>query len=355
MRYRSNGADDSLAEATAMRTVSIALLALLGLFATPAHAQSVQQFYKGRQVTLIVGFNPGGASDPYARIVARHLPKFLPGAPTIVVRNMPGAGSVRAANYLHNDAPKDGSELGLIAASTALEPLFGLRPAHFNSQRFAWLGSANSEPGVCVSWHTTFVATARDLFSRGMIVGASPTTSLDFPLALNAVLGTRLRIRRGYDSTASIMRAMERRAIHGMCGMIYSALQTAHPTWLPENRARLLLQIGLERSDKLPNIPFVMEFAKNEEDRRVLRLLFGWTIMGRPFLAPPDIPEERKLALRRAFDLTMSDSAFRADAAKLWLDISPIRGVTIEQFLQDIYETPHPLVRRAAKILAQGR
>jgi hypothetical protein len=151
------------------------------------------------------------------------------------------------------------------------------------------------------------------------------------------------------------MRAMERREIHGMCGMIYSALRTAHPTWLTENRARLLLQIGLERSDKLPNIPFVMDFAKDEEDRRVLRLLFGWTIMGRPFLAPPDIPEERKLALRRAFDLTMSDAAFRADAAKLRLDISPIRGVTIEQFLQDIYGIPHPLVQRAAKILAQGR
>jgi hypothetical protein len=188
-----------------------------------------------------------------------------------------------------------------------------------------------------------------------MIVGASPTTSLDFPLALNAVLGTRLRIRRGYDSSASIMRAMERREIHGMCGMVYSALQTAHPDWLPEKRVRFLLQIGLERSDKLPSIPLVMDFAKNEQDRRVLRLLFGWTIMGRPFLAPPDIPEERKLALRRAFDLTMSDPAFRADAAKRQLDISPIRGVTIEQFLQDIYETPRPLVQRAAKILAQGR
>jgi tripartite-type tricarboxylate transporter receptor subunit TctC len=336
-----------------MRTVAMALL--VAALATPAHSQSVQQFYNGRQVSLIVGFNPGGASDPYARIVAQHLPKFLPGAPKIVVKIMPGAASVRAANYLYNDAPKDGSELGLIAASTALEPLVGIRAARFHSQRFAWLGSANSEPGVCVSWHTTLVATARDLFSRGMIVGASPTTSLDFPLALNAVLGTRLRIKRGYDRSASIMRAMERREIHGMCGMVYSALRTAHPTWLPENRARLLLQIGLERSDKLPNIPLVMDFAKSEQDRRVLRLLFGCTIMGRPFLAPPDIPEERKLALRRAFDLTMGDPAFRADAAKLQLDISPIRGVTIEQFLQDIYETPRPLVQRAAKILAQGR
>jgi tripartite-type tricarboxylate transporter receptor subunit TctC len=336
-----------------MWTVALALLA--AILVAPAHPQSVQQFYKGRQVNLIVGFNPGGAYDAYARIVARHLPKYLPGAPTIVVKNMQGAGSVHAANYLFNDAPKDGSELGLIAASAALEPLFGVRPAKFDSQRFVWLGSANSEPGVCVSWHTSPAATARDLFNKGMVVGASGTSNLDFPLALNAVLGTRIRIKRGYDGTASIMLAMERREIHGMCGMVYAALQTAHPTWLIQKRVRLLMQIGLERSDRLLGVPFVMDFAKNDDDLRLLRLLFGWTFMGRPFVAPPDIPEERKLALRRAFDLTMNDPAFRADAIKLRLDISPIRGMAIEQALQDIYEAPRPLVQRAAKIFAQGR
>jgi hypothetical protein len=188
-----------------------------------------------------------------------------------------------------------------------------------------------------------------------MVVGASGTSNLDFPLALNAVLGTRIRIKRGYDGTASIMLAMERREIHGMCGMVYAALQTAHPTWLIQKRVRLLMQIGLERSDRLLGVPFVMDFAKNDDDLRLLRLLFGWTFMGRPFVAPPDIPEERKLALRRAFDLTMNDPAFRADAIKLRLDISPIRGMAIEQALQDIYEAPRPLVQRAAKIFAQGR
>jgi hypothetical protein len=169
------------------------------------------------------------------------------------------------------------------------------------------------------------------------------------------VLGTKINIKRGYTGSSSIMLAMERGEIQGMCGIVYSALRTSHPAWLAQKLVRLLLQIGLQRNDKMPGVPFVMDLAKNDDDRRLLRLLVGWTIMGRPFLAPPGIPEERKLALRRAFDLTMSDPAFRADAAKLRLDISPIRGVAIEQFLQDAYGTPRPLVQRAAKILAQGK
>jgi tripartite-type tricarboxylate transporter receptor subunit TctC len=333
---------------------SFVVTALLAA-AAPADAQSVQKFYQGRQVNLIVGFNPGGAYDPYARIVARHLSKYLPGAPEISVKNMQGEGSVRAANYLYNVAPKDGSELGLIAGSAAIEPMYGARPTKFEGQRFTWLGSANDEPGVCFSWHLSPIATARDLFDKEMILGASGTSNLDFPLALNAVLGARIKIMRGYDGSSSIMLAMERGEIHGMCGMIYSALRTSHPDWLAQKRVRTLLQIGLQRNERMAGIPFVMDLAKSDDDRRVLRLIVGWTIMGRPFLAPPGIPEERKLALRRAFDLTMNDPAFLADAAKLRLDISPIRGATIEQFLHDVYSTPRPLVERAGKILSRGQ
>jgi tripartite-type tricarboxylate transporter receptor subunit TctC len=340
-----------------VRAKLLAPLVVTGLLAAtvPAYAQDVQQFYKGRQVNLIVGFNPGGAYDPYARTVARHLPKYLPGAPDIVVKNMQGAGSVRAANYLYNVAPKDGSELGLIAGSAALEPMFGVRPTQFEGQKFTWLGSANDEPGVCFSWHTSPIATAADLFDKELILGASGTSNLDFPLALNAVLGTRIRIVRGYNGTSSIMLAMERGEVQGMCGMVYAALQTSHPDWLAQNRVRTLMQIGLERNDKLAGVPFVMDLAKSDDDRRVLRLIVGWTIMGRPFLAPPGIPEDRKLALRRAFDMTMKDEGFLADAAKVRLDISAIRGAAIEQFLADVYSTPRPLVERAGKILAQGQ
>jgi tripartite-type tricarboxylate transporter receptor subunit TctC len=326
---------------------------LLGLVATaPAGAQSVAEYYAGRQVNLIVGFNPGGAYDPYARTLARHLPKHLPGSPNIVVRNMQGAGSVIAANHLFNVSPKDGSEFGLIAASAAIEPIFSVRPVQFNGRSFTWIGSANDEPGVCFSWHTAKFTTAQDLFDKELVIGASGTSNLDFPLALNAVVGTKMKLVRGYNGTASIMIAMERGEVEGICGMVYAAVQAAHPDWLTTKRVRTLMQIGLERNPKLPDVPFVMDFAKTDDDKRVLRLLVGWTIMGRPFLAPPGIPEDRKVALRQAFDATMRDRAFLEDAAKVRLDISPITGEQIEKFLTDVYSTPKALVERAGKILS---
>ncbi|MEA2905314.1 MAG: hypothetical protein QOI12_2701 [Alphaproteobacteria bacterium] len=331
------------------------MLAATLAFAAPAAAQTVEQFYRGRQVNLIVGFNPGGAYDPYARAVARHLPKYLPGSPNVVVKNMQGAGSVLAANHLYNVSPKDGSELGLIAASAALEPLFAARPTQFDGQKFSWIGSANDEPGVCFAWHTSTFQTARELFERELVLGTSGTSNLDFPLALNAVLGTKLKLVRGYNGTSSIMLAMERGEVDGMCGMVYAALQAAHPDWLRDRKVRTLMQIGLERNQKLADVPFVMDFAKSDDDRRVLRLLVGWTIMGRPYLAPPDIPDDRKIALRRAFDATMKDPAFLEDAAKQRLDIASITGEAIEKFLQDAYATPKPLVARAGKILVQSQ
>ncbi len=331
-------------------------LALLGILtASPVSAQSVEQFYKGRTVNLIVGFNPGGAYDPYARLVARHLSTHLPGAPEIVVKNMQGAGSVRAANYLYNVAPKDGSEIGLIAGSAALEPMFGARPTHFDGQKFSWLGSANDEAGVCFAWHTSGFTRAQDLFDKVLVLGTSGTSNLDFPLAINAVLGTRMKLVRGYNGTSSIMLAMERGEVAGMCGMVYAAMRAAHPDWLRDHKVRTLMQIGLNRNAKMGDVPFVMDFAKSEDDKRVLRLLVGWTIMGRPYLAPPGIPDDRKLALRRAFDATMQDKALLADAAKLRLDIAPITGEAIDRFLQDAYGTPKPLVERAGKILAQSQ
>jgi tripartite-type tricarboxylate transporter receptor subunit TctC len=340
-----------------MRNAQLYTLGLLAsLVAVQAHAQSVEEFYKGRQVSLIIGFNPGGAFDPYGRSVARHLPKHLPGSPDIVVKNMQGAGSVRAANHLYNLAPKDGFELGLLAGSAALEPLYGARPTKYDAQKFTWLGSANEEPGVCFSWHTSPIVTAQDLFDKEMILAASGGTSnQDFPIALNAVLGTRIKIVRGYNGSSAMMLAMERREVEGICGTLYAGMKAAHPDWLAEKKVRMLMQIGLKPSSQMPGVPFALDYAKTEDDKSVLRLIVGWTIMGRAFLAPPGIPEDRKVALRRAFDATMKDPAFLAEAAKLRLDISPISGDEIDRFLADMYRTPKPLVERAAKILGQSQ
>jgi len=327
-----------------------------GLLATwPAHAQTVEQFYKGRTITIVVGFATGGAYDPYARLVARHLPKHLPGAPSMVIKNMQGAGSVIAANHLYNVSPKDGSELGVIAGSAAIEPVFANKSTQFDGQKFTWLGSANDEIAGCLAWHTSPFQTVEDLFQKEMVTGASGASNLEFPAAMNAVLGTRMKLVRGYKGPAEILLAVERGEVQGMCGMINTIVGTQRPDWLRDNKVRILVQIGFERTPRMGDAPFVLDYAKSEDDKRVLRLIFGWTIMGRPFLAPPGIPEDRKAALIQAFDDTMKDPAFLEDAAKSRLEISPVSGAQIDKFLAGVYSTPKPLIDRAAKILSPSQ
>jgi len=334
----------------------VALALPMGVAAVSVvQAQTVEQFYKDRQVSIVVGFAPGGAYDPYARAVARHLPRHLPGAPAIVIKNMQGAGSLIAANHLYNVAPRDGSELGVIAGSAALDPLYGKKNAQFDGRHFTWLGSANEEIAGCLAWHDSPFKTVGDLFKAEMITGASGASNLDFPTAMNAVLGTRMKLVRGYKGPASILIALERGEVQGMCGMVNTIVGTQRPDWLRDGKVRILVQIGLERTARMGDRPFVMDFAKSDDDKRVLRLIFGWTLMGRPFLAPPGIPADRKAALIKAFDATMRDPAFLEDAKKQRLEVVPISGAQIDAFLADAYATPKPLVDRAAKILAQGQ
>jgi tripartite-type tricarboxylate transporter receptor subunit TctC len=337
-----------------MRCVAAALL-ILAAAAAPTAAQSLEQFYKDRTVTITVGFAPGGAYDPYARAVARHLPRHLPGAPNIVIKNMQGAGSLIAANHLYNVAPRDGSELGVIAGGAALEPVYGRKNAQFDGRRFTWLGSANEEIAGCLAWHESPFHTVDDLFKHEMITGASGASNLEFPTAMNAVLGTRMKLVRGSKGPANILIALERGEVQGMCGMVNTIVGTQRPDWLRDGKVRILVQIGLARTARMGDRPFVMDYARSEDDRRVLQLIFGWTIMGRPFLAPPDVPADRKAALIAAFDATIRDPDFLADAGKQRLEIAPISATQIDRFLADAYATPKPLVERAAKILAQGQ
>ena len=338
-----------------MRATAIAGLIGATLLTTPGAAQTVAEFYAGRQVNIIVGFNPGGAYDPYSRTLARHLPRHLPGAPSIVIKNMQGAGSVIAANHLYNVAPRDGSELGVISGGAALEPVYGKKTAQFDGRQFTWLGSANEEIAGCLAWHDTPFKTVDDLFKHEMITGASGASNLEFPTAMNMVLGTKMKLVRGYRGPANILIALERGEVQGMCGMVNTIVSTQRPDWLRDNKVRILVQIGLERTARMGDRPFVMDYAKSEDDKRVLRMIFGWTIMGRPFLAPPGIPEDRKAALIKAFDATMRDPAFLEDAAKQRLEIAPTTGAQIDRFLADIYDMPKPLIERAAKILTQGQ
>jgi tripartite-type tricarboxylate transporter receptor subunit TctC len=320
-----------------------------------AATQSAPEFYKGRQMTLTIGFNVGGAFDPYGRTLARHMPKHLPGSPSFVVRNMQGAGSINAANYIYNRAARDGSEFGLVAGTAPLEPLFGILPTQFESQKFTWIGSANAEVGACFAWHESPIQTIQDLFSREMVTGAAGSTTVSFPEALNDVLGTKLKLVKGYPGVGAVWVAMERGEVEGACGMIYSSLRAAHPDWLTDHKVRTLIQIGYRKNPQLPEVPFVMDLAKSKEERQVFNLLFGWTAMGRPFVAPPGIPTDRATVLRHAFDDTMKDQAFLRDAEKSRIDIDPLTGAEIDVFLDAIYKTPKPVIEKAKAILGDAR
>ncbi len=336
----------------------IALLALA--LSTPARARTPADFYRGKTLTLDVGFNPGGGYDVYARLFAKHFPRFLhpegtPGAPSVVVRNMPGAGSVIASNHLASRAAADGTEFGLVASTAALEPLFGVTQTQYDGRDFVWLGSANREPGACFASAASGVASARDLFERGMLTGTAGTSSLLVPTTLNNVLGAKLKLVRGYAGTSALMLAIERGEVQGMCGMVQGALETEHPDWLTNGLVKPVLQIGLERWAGFGDAPLVTEFVKTPDDAQLLRLLIGWSIMGRPFLAPPKTPPERALFLRTAFAAMMADTEFRADARKSRAGIDPIGTADIAAFLQSAYATPRDIVDKARAITRESQ
>jgi len=340
-----------------MRAALFGCLGLIALLVGPTSgaAQSVEEFYKGRQITLIVGFNPGGGYDVYARLMARHLPRFIPGTPTIIVKNMPGAASLIAANHIYNAAPKDGSELGMIAPSTAGEPIFGLTRAKFDGRRFSWIGSAYNDMGACLAWHETQFHSMQDLFDKEMLVGASGSSNLHFPIAMNMVLGTKLKPVRGYKGSSGILLAMERGEVQGWCGPVYSILSSTRPDWIHDKKVRILVNIAAIRPPNTADIPFIMDYAKSEADKQVLALVVGWNIVGRSLMGPPGMPDDRKAVLRNAFEATMKDQAFLADAKQQRVDINPATAVEIDEFMEAVYNTPKEVVARATQIMDAAR
>jgi tripartite-type tricarboxylate transporter receptor subunit TctC len=311
-------------------------------------------FYKDHTVSLLIGFNTGGGYDTTGRLVARHMNRHIPGTPTLVVKNMPGAGSLNAANRIFNVSPKDGTEFGLFAGSIALDPLIGGTPAKFDARKFTWLGSPNTDVSVCISWHDTPFKALDDVLAREMITGTAGTSTLSFPTAMNAVLGTKFKLIKGYNGTKDLNLAMERGEIQGFCGTFLDSVKTSNPEWLRDKTINIMVQMALKKSPELPDTPFIMDYAKNDDDRRVLQLIFAWLGMPRAFAAPPGLPADRAAALRAAFDATARDPAFVADAAKLGVTIDPVGAAEIDALLQAAYRTPKPLIERAYQLLDRG-
>jgi tripartite-type tricarboxylate transporter receptor subunit TctC len=325
------------------------LIACLLLLPGVASAQS--------QVTVVVGYPPGAIYDVYGRLLARHIGRNLPGNPTVVVQNMPGAGSLRAANYLFSVAPKDGSTIGLFARGIAMQPLLDAQGIQFDAQKFNWIGSTSSEVSVVIASATTPFKSIEDAREREMVVSASGTgaDSVIFPYILNGVIGTKFKVVTGYPGNADMLLAVERGEAHGNAGTSWISLVSIKPDWVRDRKVNVLLQMASKKHPDLAHVPLALDLAKNESDVRVLDLIFSRQSMAYPFVAPPGIPAERLAALRQGFDATMKDPEFLGEAKRLNLDIDPVSGEEIAALVRKIYGSPADVIARAKAVLEAGK
>jgi tripartite-type tricarboxylate transporter receptor subunit TctC len=324
------------------------VLALLAPAAV-ALAESAADFYKGRALDLYIGYSTGGAYDLYARVIGRHMGTHIPGDPTLVPKNLEGAGSLRLANFLYRVAPQDGSAFGTIGRGIAFDPLLIGQGDAFDAQKFSWIGSANNEVSVCVAMKGSGITRFEDLFTKELTVGGTGTSADtdQFPRVLNGVLGTHFKIVEGYPGGNDVVLAMERGEVQGRCGWSWSSVKSTHQSWIDEKKMTVLVQLSLNKHPELPDVPLVTDFAKTDEQRQILKMVFARQVMGRPYLAPPNLPAERLATLRQAFMDTMHDKDFVAEAQKIDLEVNPVSGADVESLVKEVYATPPEVIAKA--------
>jgi tripartite-type tricarboxylate transporter receptor subunit TctC len=332
---------------------ALAALVVASMAAGPALAQdAVAQFYRGKQITLIVGSSAGGGYDIYARLIARHLGKHIPGNPVVVPTNMPGAASNSAAAHIYSVAPKDGTVIGALQTAAVLEPLFGdPARAKADASKFVWLGSADIDYYICIGRADAAVKSFQDLLSRELIIGASQpgTSTRDFPALLNSMAGTKIRIVSGYPGTREITLAIDKDEVQGLCGFSWSSLQAQQPAWLKTGFIRILVQEhdkGHPALNKM-GVPLAVDFATSPEHRRIMELVYSSETFGRPYMLAPGVPAERVAALRRAFLDALRDKELLAEAERIGLEIDPISGEELQALAEKIYATPAAVVEQA--------
>jgi tripartite-type tricarboxylate transporter receptor subunit TctC len=315
----------------------------------PTSAQSVEEFYSDNDIDLFIGYSAGGGYDAHARTLARHIGKHIPGNPDVIPRNREGAGSMILANELVTTVAQDGSAFALIGRGQVLQPLYGNEEAKFSAQELNWIGSTSNEVSVCISSVDTPVDTWQDLKTRGMIVGGTgPGADTDtFPRVLNNVLGTKLQLITGYPGGSDVVLAMERGEVEGRCGYSYSSLVSRRGDLLEDNKARILLQMSTAKHPAIPDVPLVMDLAETDRDRDILTMVFSPQGMGRPFVAPAGVPDERVAALRAAFDATMADPEYIDDLKQQGLDLAPISGDAIQDLVASMYGQPQDVIDAA--------
>lgn len=311
-------------------------------------------FYRGRVVSVFIGFGPGGGYDMSARVLARHMGRHLPGAPVLTPRNMPGAGSLQLANYLYTIAPKDGTEFGIFGRTAPLDPLLGVKGANFDARQFTWLGSTSNEVSTCVSWHTASVKRFEDLQTMELSVGAAGPTSpsATVPNMLNGVLSTRFKVIAGYTGSSTILTALEAGELSGFCSWGWVPMLSQRPDWVRDKKVNVLVQIGLRKHPDHPDVPLALDFARTDGERKVLEFVFAPQVFARPFAAPPKLPPERAAALRAAFAATVTDPQFVSEAEKLGLEPELVDADQLESLVRRLYDAPPAIIERAKAALA---
>jgi len=316
-----------------------------------AQAQSVESFYRGKTLSMVIGYPTGGSNDIYARSVARHIGKHIPGNPTVVPRNMPGGGSLVAANHVFNVAPKDGTTLALIAATIPLEERLGAPNVMFKSAAFNWIGRVAAGVNMTFVMNSVPVKTIQDAFTREVVLGASgrSSTVAIYPAVLSNVIGTRFKLVMGYQSSNTAMLAMERGEVEGHSTSL-EVVRAVHPEWLSEKKVTPLVQYALKRHPELPDIPMSWELGRNDEEKQILRIVANATEVGKMILSTPDTPAERITALRRAFDATTQDPAFVAELKAQRVELGPMSGEELQRLVAEVGTVSPDIIERVKAI-----
>jgi tripartite-type tricarboxylate transporter receptor subunit TctC len=324
---------------------------LLNAEARAQGATSVESFYKDRQIDVVIGSAPGGGFDAYARLVARHMGNYIPGKPTLVPKNLPGAGSAKAAATLYAVSPRDGSTFGATFPGAIMDALFDPKKrTQYDPTKFIYLGSANNEVAVCMVWHTSPIKTFQDTFTHESILAASAAggSSRDFAAALQNVLGSKFKIVAGYPGSKDMLLAMERGEVSGICGQLWSSIVTQSPAWLRDKKIFFWVQMALKPHPDLKGVPMVWDYVKNDRDRQILELIFSQLEFGRPYMLPPGVPADRVKALRTAFAATMKDEGYKADAAKQHLEVNPVSAEEVQSLVEKLFAAPPDIINAAA-------
>jgi tripartite-type tricarboxylate transporter receptor subunit TctC len=335
------------------RAMRFSLCAGLAVLFMPAggEAQSIEEFYRGKTLSMIIGYATGGSNDIYARAVARHIGRHIPGNPTIVPRNMPGGGSLVAANHVFNVAPRDGTTLALIAPTIPLEERLGVANVKLKSAEFNWIGRVAPSVNMTFVMSTVPVKTIQDTFKREVVLGASARSSTVavYPSVLANVTGAKFKLVMGYQSSTAAMLAMERGEVEGHSTST-EVVRAVHPDWIPEKKVTVLVQYALKRHPELPDVPMSWELGRNDEEKQILRIVANATEVGKMILSTPDTPADRITALRRAFNATVQDPAFTAELKAQRVELNPMSGEELQKLVMEVGAVPPSIIDKVKAI-----